>query len=543
MARSPTTSNVSVGLKSYTNTSIVYPYQTAYLQITVTNKGSQALQSFPVVFYIDGNLSNSYKVSLGAGKNTTINTTYTYLEPGSYTFTAVGDPGMLFPVSDRNATKSEVTVNVTDPQYPDIYSSIPNDNISYTQSFSIDQTGVTFFPFFATNYNLTIVNGLFGIDKLTFEKFFQDFGGYIGQINGAYVKYDSNTTAYIMWIQGTATPQEIESFFQSYGFSQKVYTSNNTQVLFTRVSSNQSACTYYSEGWIRMVVYDNHSTSNTCQNVLSFSKANSTESVVLLDALKNNPNVTKDLRNLTLRNSTPIGYSVVYSGNSVTSINFEKNSAGWLNINLVSNQTTIKNNETCYGLIYTENDVQICSVYIFAASGNIYQSSGEALLNTTTSTKNMQFGIYTLLNQSYVGEGSQLADTQLAGLPFNSNTLIWASPFFNSCNFFNNTIGCTKRPSFNYTSSTAMLNITNNQTSPITLTTLSCSIAYQTYNNTLNLTIGAGKSSNTLDVICPGAPLNLASATNEYGLALYYNIARSSNAIKVYGVLNITNGV
>ena len=115
-----------------TSPSSLYPYNVANLKATINNTGSASISGLVLVTYVNGQKLNSYTVALPPKTSESVNITYVYPFNGTYQFEAVADPGHLVNIANRSAASASFTYKVNQPQVPNVYSSVPNSNITDT---------------------------------------------------------------------------------------------------------------------------------------------------------------------------------------------------------------------------------------------------------------------------------------------------------------------------------------------------------------------------------------------------------------------------
>jgi hypothetical protein len=524
-----TSYNVSVAMS--TNTVVAYPYQTSYFTVNITNRGTSRISDLNVGFYLNGTAIHYNTVDLPAGARVSVPENYTYLTSGNYIFSAVADPARVLNIEDRNGTQSSVAVEINQPESPDIYTSLPNSNITYTQSFTLTAQGIVAAAATTGKYNISIFTNMFSPAQSVLTKLFENLYVFIEGVNGAYVKYAGNTTAYSVWIQGTVQPALIDYVLSSFHLNQLNTSINGTRVSYAVVNNQTSICYMYSKGWTRLLAYFNDSKEGSCLGIVGKTYAPE-ESNAIVTQIKANKNMTSYQEGFFYTNSTAIGSALIYN-NSLAMVGFSENKYGFFT-SFIQNTTAFKGAKpVCTGLIYTNNATSICSAYV-ASTGS---SVSFGMVNTTELTPSYRLSLYSLVNQSELIAAHQNGASLINALRV-SNSIKWQSAFKSTCALSNASIGCNVT-SFDYTNNTARLSISNRLASALRINTLSCFAPGLRQNETISTKIASNRAAN-VSVTCISIPVGgIASEYTNYALAMnytYMNITRS-----LAGFLNVTN--
>jgi hypothetical protein len=151
-----------------------YPYQASHFLINITNNGQNKITNLPVGFYLNGVPLNSVNVTIPAGKNVSLLKNYTYQYAGNYSFQVVADPAQLANIADRQQAKETVSLQIVQPETADVYSSIPNGNITDTQSFTMSGSGAFTTSKIDQRYNISLFNKLFSPQQQVLSSIFQN---------------------------------------------------------------------------------------------------------------------------------------------------------------------------------------------------------------------------------------------------------------------------------------------------------------------------------------------------------------------------------
>lgn len=532
--------NISVTMSQKGAGSITYPYQTSQYTINVTNKGSNRISNLLIGYYLDGIEKNTTTVSIPAGESVVIVKNYTYPTPGPYIFEAVADPGRVLNIPDRNSTQSSITTNVSVPTLPDVYTSIPNLNISTTQSFALNEYGIIGASAMAQRYDIGLVNMFMGPTGEMSAKIFQNIYPFTANAYGAYASYSNNAEAYTVWLQGTINPQLIGVVITSFGLPVQALNESTGTIGYVAINNTTSMCTFYSGGWTKIITYYNNSMQGTCID-LSTVEYKSNESTLLTGLVKGNSNLTHYQSGFMYTNSSILGSSLKYSHSNLTATNIFGNNYGVFisSITKLARPINTSNitNSTCYGLIYSSNGVNVCSYVIPTRTGNYSLPYG--LINSSYITNDYILNMYSLVNNTQLLSAHDNAANLMGRIGINGSSVVWNPVYKNQCNFGNSSsIGCDL---YNYSTqnSTARIGITNMLPGSIRVNSLNCELI-DIYNATVfNTTIASDSSANfTVTCSLPSVSPSVSLVTT---FLLRLNYTYGSVTSTVNGTLNVTN--
>ncbi len=522
--------SIIVGLNA-TGTKNLYPYNVTFFKIHVQNNG-RSISDLVVGLYENGSAISVYKISLPSGKNVSISANYTYLSNGTYTFEAIADPAHLFNIPNRKRTISAVTIKVSASEQPNVYTSIPNNNIIETSSFSFSGAGLESISALASTYNLTIFENVFGPLYNVLPIIAYDSSGYVAYANGAVANYSNKTIAYTLWLKGTVNPEFIGNLLSTYGYAHSTISSNGNKIGLWKKSNTTSICVYYQEGWTKIFAYYNNSMPGTCAN---FSTYIPSESSLLVSALHDNKNLTAYQSRFIYTNSSEVGTILSYSMHGMSAVNIFKNGYG-LFAGSISANTTIENN-TCYGMLYNQSNTSVCSVYVIPKSGKALPQYG--MINSTYASAFPAYvaSLYSLTNSSLLMSAHASAVQLLSSLGM-PKSIEWVSIFKNTCAFSNNSIRC-KVDSFNVSSSKAYLSISNYMGNTIRISSLSCFMAgASALPESIGKDIAPGNSIE-LNVSCSTYSLPVISTGESFNLLMNYTYMNKT--VSSIGIINVTN--
>ncbi len=510
----------------------LYPYNTTYFNITVKNEGP-SISDMVLGFYVNGTALKYYKISIPHGDNVSISENYTFVSNGTYAFQAIADPGDLLNIQDRSSASSFAYVNVSPAESPDVYSSIPNNDIISTTSFTMSGYGMRDEAAISMVYNVTAFSSPFGMLSGVMPKIIDNLYGTIAYANGATANYANGSSAYVLWLKGTINPALIGSMLSTFSFPYSHAVENNTNLSYWKVNNSTSVCVFYQQGWTKVIAYSNATSSPaTCESLAAKSYA-PTESGTLVKYLKSESSVTKYQSKLIYSNSTNLGNILSLDNSSMSVANIFQNSYGVFAGVLSTN--SVPSSNVCYGLLYENNGINICSVYTLPSNGKALPQYG--MINSTEASNSITAYIYSLTNQSMLLAAHASAVKLLSSLNI-SNSISWQPAFKNGCAFYNSTLGCQVN-GFNSSSGYANLSITNDLGSAIKLSSISCTMngaAPQPL--ALNSSMGSN-SSISISVHCNALPIPVIAPAESYILDLNYTIANHTKSS--YGMLNVTN--
>lgn len=514
----------------------MYPFQTAGFRASVNNTGSSTASRFPLLIYLNGNPTGSYNVTLPPGKGAPLFWNYTFPYNGTYAFQVIADPGHVLQITNRSAAQASVTVNVSPPQSPRAYSSIPNNGIASTQAFTLLRNGSAALSNIALGYNLSLVNNMLGPARSIVLRTLSDLSGTINLGEGAIAYYPGNTIAYTIWLQGTLSPKPVGVIINSFSIPQSGINANGSAATFARVSNTVSTCFYYSQGWTKIVSYYNGTANATCEGIVS-TAYNDTESSFLLAS----SNSVSRLKNLSstfyYTNSTYLGSALTYIGGSPGAASLFSNQYGTFLSRISRNAQSVNltTNQTCNGIVYPSANVFICSSFL-SPIANSHETTG--LINETEVTANYTASIYSFVNQSNLAIANQNGLALILALNLSNRSIGWNTPFKNTCTLNSPALSCNV-VSFSHTNQTTRLGVGNSFSSAIRLTRITCAYPGARFNQTLNQSIVPGHTAN-VTTICHNIPyIPVTTVTTSYSLTLNYTILGVPKSAT--GYVNISN--
>ncbi|MFI5412330.1 MAG: CARDB domain-containing protein [Candidatus Micrarchaeales archaeon] len=516
----------------------LYPYQVAQLRIIVNNTGKTPISNLVVGTYLNGQqlLNNSKTVSLPPGTNTEFNVTYIYRQPGAYEFEAIADPGHLLMLQNRSVATGAFSTYVSQPSLPNVYTSVPNGNITTSQTFSITTLGLDQSLFIATQFsNQTIFNNMVDSRNPMILRVFEDLSSYIVAMNGASTIYNNGSASYVAWTQGLANLSIVSSILSSFHLTEQTSQINGQEVLYIKLSNNTSMCSEYSGGWTKFIDYYNISGSSQNCMTLASTTYNSSESIKFINALHSDPNLQLYVNRFVYVNSTPLGTSLIDNGNSLAVLNMSGSKFGFFTGYIKRNRPPLNLsaiNNTCVGSIFMANGVNVCSYSVFPVNASNYLSY--RLINSTENKANYTVRLFSLVGRNLTTLAYGAAPSLMGYLNVAGNASIWKSIYKSQCSFtgISPTITCNVI-SFNASSNSTVIAINNPYGGLMKIQKFSCYIPGVISNLTFNQsTLSPGQTAQ-FKLKCQGYIPGIFNELPEYNLQLNYTLG---------GALVVVNG-
>ncbi len=542
----PPVYDVSLALAA-NGTGTIYPYQTTIFNITVSNNGGKAVAGLPVAFYVNGIQRNYSSYAIPAHQSIVIRQNYTYLASGSYLFTAAADPGNVLRIANWSSARKSMTLAAGLPQPADVYESVPNANITYTDSFTTSGTGLLSGSLMAGLYNISALLGVNGVDGGILAKTYQDLYPYVAVANGAYSVYANGSASYAAWIQGTAGPKVIALIVSSFGKRFSTPAQGPAGVEYSPLGNSISLCSYYQSGWTKIIEFYNNSRAGTCLG-LAGNNYTPAESNVLVAALRttrlgsflsaNQLNASKQIQwsRFYYNNATILGQMIEYQSNAVAaSTLFQLGTPQGIFLSRIKEvaTNTSRINSTCLGLSSDINGTNVCSVALPTTGALGNQSFGA--IYTRYISPNYTVGVYSLIGLNYLTLAHENAARLISMLGINASSVAWHSPFRNSCGFAG---GFACRFNGGGVNGTVNLTITNLNYTSVALDNITCEMGSGFPAGQLNGTLARGQNM-TLQTRCHTIPIPAFAEQTSFGLRLGFTYHNAPMAVN--GTLNVTS--
>ncbi len=530
-----------------TNVLPIYPYQTTVFNITVTNNGGKEVVAMPVAFYLNGNQRNYSKFTIPAHQSLSVQESYTYTTPGGFLFSAAIDPGNVLNIANRSSTRKSIGVVVSAPQLADVYQSVVNSNIIYTDSFTTSGTGLLTGALMANLYPISSVSWINGGgDGGILYKVYQDVYLYVSVANGAYSAYANGSASYTAWLQGTLNPEQVGRIVSSFGKKVSLIGRGANSIEYSPISNTVSACSYYQGGWTKIIELYNDSNGGNCLAV-ALSNYTPTESNAIAAGLKgtrmgsfltaNQLNATKEIQwsHFYYNNATVLGQMVEYGGNTIAAATLFQlqHPTGVFLSRITSTATNVMAvNSTCLGLNSVINGTSFCSEVL--STNGIVGNQSYGTVYTKFISSNYIAEVYSLIGMNNLTAAHANAGELISRLGIKSSSVKWTSIFRNDC-AFESGFRCI----FNNIEANGSVNmtITNINYSSVKLDNITCAMGVGAPAMVLNGTLAQGQNITVLTP-CHSLPTPAFAAEIAFGLKLGFNYHNIPTVVN--GTLNLT---
>lgn len=508
--------SVELGIRSGTNTTL-YPYQRAMFDINVFNNGSAAITNMSLGVLVNNNLTTLYKITLPAGKQTTIAFNYSPTVSGAFNISVVADPGKLYALSDRSHARASSSINVIAAQNATPSALLPTQNISSSTQSTMTSGAYLLGSYMLDQFNISRFTLTHNRQVDTFLKPLLNLTSYyIKNVSVATASYQDNSSVYSVWIKGYVAPSIFSAATLGTSLSTTTVNTTDGNATFIKMLNDTTFCGWYSGGWLKILAEQRNV---NCYEIINASTA--TPSGVRTSGLE-----TAFAGSLVADNSTLLAN---YSSSG-------PNGAFLARLSLVGNASfvygTVSNisevkNTTCFGIISSVNGSSYCSTYVFPKSG---QLGSIALIETKAYKGDYNLSAFALVNSSLALEQAQSNVDLLQQVNVSGASLAFSSGIVNSCEF-NDSFGCS---GIEYNNGTASFKVKNNLNSTALLNSVHCYVTSGIFSTPLNITLSPGASVNvTTD--CYQFTSKLSGATLNLHLSLAMNYTASNSTRIVVG--------
>lgn len=508
--------NIALGI-SGNNPTQFYPFQKATFVINAHNNGSSAISNMSLAVSVNGNTMMLYKITLPAGKQTTISYNYSPASSGQYVISVVADPSRLYNLVDRSKSQADTDFSVMQPQNASPSATLPNQNFTAFQETNLTSGGYIISTHIADQYNVSRL-------ALTYSPQLNNFlmrvlnltTSYVRNLSLAQVRYVNGSEAYSLWIRGYIVPSIFGDAATGLGLSTTTLNTKVGKTTFVQVITNATLCSWYSGGWTKVLAeYGNMG----CYALVN-ETAQNTNPIQQPAGLAGNFSA-----GFRINDSSLLGRynGVSESGGYMGGI--------WLLSNTsfiyVSIANTTGRNSTCFGAIGVENGNSYCTTYLYPASNQIGNFS---LVRTTAYKGAYNLSAFALVNTSIVLEQAQLSQNILEHFNVSGPSLTFKSGIVNSCSF-NQTFSCNNAT---YLNGTISFTLTNNMSSTARLNSISCFINAGVLPIPLNVSLAHGETS-SISAPCYNITTRLSGPTLGLHLDLGLNYTTSNSTKIAYG--------
>jgi hypothetical protein len=494
--------------------SVSYPYQNTQLPISIYNNGGSPIRNMSIGIFVNGNLTALYKITLPAGKQTSIPFNYTAVEPGTYNITAVADPAKVYDVADRENATSGAVLSVTRPTNATQYMLIPSNGLLSRADLNLSRSGYAVDAYLYDTYN---VSAFAMVSNQQINSFLEPIlnltAAYINNIHASTAKYGNGDRAYSIWISGYLSPSIFATAAQEHSLSTTAFLGGLGNVTIIKISNGTTFCSWYSGGWNKILAY---SGSMTCYQALNESAA----------MRQNGTIATPTANQLGIAGASLLANYAGVSGatNYAATLSLLGNSS--FVYARISNHTAVNN--VCYGLTESVNGISFCSTYLIPVSGKI---GGEnSLMKTTAYVGTLNLTTISLFNSSLLSQQVATNVGVIRGFNISGAPIAFQSGLVNGCSF-NSSFPCTN---VSFSNGTIRFALRNGMSKSIKLNGLSC-YATTVPNPTsisVNQVIAAGATYNAL-LPCYNylGKINGIAYNLNLGLGLNYSVANVTHAI------------
>ncbi|MGC9037124.1 MAG: hypothetical protein ACP5IK_00190 [Candidatus Micrarchaeia archaeon] len=482
---------VSIVLTAPTNISL-YPYQLAEIPIKVLNNGGTPIRNMSIGVYVNSTLNTLYKVTLPPGKFVFLNFTYVPSFNSTFKITAVADPGRLYDIIDRPLAKSVTYLHVVSAEKPNAYAMLPSGNMIAEEIEHLNAGGYALASYLNATYGLARI-------KLTNVSYFNNFLDSIlqyvltdvKQLVAADATYANGTSASAVWLMGFLSPNLTNTAALINGLKAENISVAGKQVTVVYFPNNTTLCSYYSQGWLKMLL----AKQGNCTSMLSAKHASS----IMLSSFYSNTAIANAIALGNYSLVTPVGEkagSFALLGNM-----------SFLYSTISSNSLAYEDN-ICYGLITNVSNASYCSQYIFPKNGTFVGTN--ALMRTTAYIGNYNLSVFSLLSSSYLLQQVPINIGIIRSFGIEGKPLTFSSGITNTCSF-NNTFSCSNVSFLNGNISFRLKNLN----STLRILNASCYSLPPYKPEPLNVTLAKGQAMNIsvpcydLGRVITGLALNL----------------------------------
>ncbi len=506
----PTTVSISVSLGNRNGNLSIYPYQEVSLPVTINNTGSTGIIDMGVSTLVNGNSTYVYGVTLPAGKSATFYFNYTAERNGTYNLTVMADPGKLYNIVDRNKAAASTMLDVMSPQLPQAYSILPAGNATTYGNENLNTLGYIFYSYLAKDYGISQFNitRMQGLDSFL-TPFLTVVGSAISNMDVAHASYANGSSVYSIWMQGPLKPEAIHVGAVGMKLNSSNYTVNGSTVTLVSLSHNESLCSWYSNGWIKMLAADGN------QGCLAYMSSNVARFTSMPKINLTNPfylNATAGSQIEVVGNSIYEGYtgaignlSIVYTGRQAGASSFDN---------------------VCMGTVYFYNNVSYCTEYVQSTGGAINATS---LIKTYAMKGGYNITALGIVNTSKILQQVPVSAALLDGLNITGSSKAFISGISNACSF-NSAFGCANA---SFTDNALSIKLFNGLNSTVKLLNATCEVYGNAKPSIINESLPSSNITQ-LSIPCYEGGTLLGSIPEGYQFTL--NINYTANGT-IYGAL------
>ncbi len=375
--------NLQLNVSQSNITTRIYPYQSVFIPVEITNAGTDAIKSVGIGIFVNNNLTSIYNVSLPTGRNVYINFSKQFTVPGTYNVSFISDPSKLYDLVNRNNAQVHFQIIVQAPATPSAYTTLPS-NWTGEKSTYLSKVGYLTYSYLVGNYGLSN----FALSKIpAADAFFTPLlnltYSYINSMYSAEATYP-NASAYSLWLQGSLSSNVTAVWAQGLKLKTNYTSINGTTLAVTHLNSNTTTCGWYNAGWLKTLTYEG---AGNC--AVQLAKKSSSLSTPATPGFLPAINGSTTIANVT--------------GSSILGPTYGR--LAFINSSIIYEgaQPNTASDYVCYGVISTLYNRSYCSTYLFGRSGSIGALS---LVRTTAFVGQENLSVISLVNTSYVAAQS-----------------------------------------------------------------------------------------------------------------------------------------
>ena len=417
----------------------VYPYQIVSIPISITNTGGSTINNISMGVYVNGNITQTYKAYLPAGKQALVYYNFTPKTANPYSISVVMDPSKLYNIPDRQAAQNSTEITPRVPQKPAPYSDFPANPPGGQDIFYMNPRGyiaTLYFDNFTKYFYLTGSNQANNFLYPALDV----FSSYINQLAVSHAYY-SNYSLTSIWVNGYVTPAAFDAAAEGKGIN----VTKNGNVSFIGLGNSTTICTWYSGGWTKLLV------SLGGDNCTSYIKPTN-----------NTLNPNNLYYTLKTRNSSILNYSGYVDNLSFAgSITATQNA---LYFESISYNGVL--DSTCYGNILNLSNTSYCLQALY---------QGNTILNKISTLKGeYNTTIWYIPTQNTTTPAFNYAINISKEYSFPGAKVTYVSAYANKCGFGAGLLCSNPAFASNATTLKVSLNITNPLNNTVTINSIGC---------------------------------------------------------------------
>ncbi|MEM3781614.1 MAG: CARDB domain-containing protein [Candidatus Micrarchaeaceae archaeon] len=418
----------------------IYQYQTINIPIKVLNNGHAPIRNMTVGVYVNNNITTYYHVTIPQGKEAILDFQYMPDVPGNYTVEAIADPGRFYDIADRQAAQTSISFKALSPENATPYFALPKGNITEEAFAKTNSAGYAFASDINATYGITGLKPANNAVNRFLDSVLEYVLNYVSSVSFASAQYANGSSAYAIWLQGSISPNITNTASLINGIKSVNESIDGKTVTFVKLTNSTSICSYYSQGWIKILAFNG---TGTCVGALQTGKLSNFSKSTFFERMP-------------IANSISLGnYSLVGKNASISGTLAYLKNTSFIYASISSANSSNENN-TCYGLITTNANESFCSEYIFAESKAM--QTGTSLIDTRAYIGNYNVSVYSLVNTSLLLDQVPINIGVIKGFNLTGPSVSFVSGISSTCSF-NTTFACYNASFYNSTISFHIKNL------------------------------------------------------------------------------------